>query len=230
MPQSVFHDGYRFLGSKERLSFDEILRITRVAASLGLRKIRITGGEPLLRPNLADLIGDLGAIEGIDDIALTTNGILLAKYATELKAAGLSRITVSLDSLDPEVFATMSGGFGGVAQVLEGIEAALAVGLTPIKINTVVQRGVNDQTVLDLIERGKVAMPGFGRLHAVGAVRAAVEIGHAQPGAGAKHADRAAHRQVGVGPGEVDELLGGRARGGVGDRFEIIDDDRAAAP
>ena len=153
MPQSVFHDGYRFLGSKERLSFDEILRITRVAANLGLRKIRITGGEPLLRPNLADLIGDLGAIEGIDDIALTTNGILLAKYATELKAAGLSRITVSLDSLDPEVFASMSGGFGGVAQVLEGIEAARAVGLTPIKINTVVQRGVNDHTVLDLIER-----------------------------------------------------------------------------
>jgi cyclic pyranopterin phosphate synthase len=120
---------------------------------LGLRKIRITGGEPLLRPNLADLIGDLGAIEGIDDIALTTNGILLAKYATELKAAGLSRITVSLDSLDPEVFAAMSGGFGGVAQVLEGIEAARAVGLTPIKINTVVQRGVNDHTVIDLIER-----------------------------------------------------------------------------
>ena len=152
MPQSVFHDGYRFLGSKERLSFDEILRITRVAAGLGLRKIRITGGEPLLRPNLAELIGDLGAIEGIEDIALTTNGILLAKYATELKAAGLSRITVSLDSLDPAVFAAMSGGYDGVAQVLEGIEAARAAGLTPIKINTVVQRGINEHTVLDLIE------------------------------------------------------------------------------
>jgi cyclic pyranopterin phosphate synthase len=99
------------------------------------------------------LIGDLGAIEGIDDIALTTNGILLAKYATELKASGLSRITVSLDSLDPDIFAAMSGGFGGVAQVLEGIDAARAVGLTPIKINTVVQRGVNDHSVLDLIER-----------------------------------------------------------------------------
>ncbi|MEN9527572.1 MAG: hypothetical protein RLY56_1523 [Pseudomonadota bacterium] len=152
MPQSVFHDGYRFLGSKERLSFDEILRVTRVAASLGLRKIRITGGEPLLRPNLPELIGDLGAIEGIEDIALTTNGILLAKYATELKAAGLSRITVSLDSLDPTVFAAMSGGYDGVAQVLEGIEAARAAGLTPIKINTVVQRGINDHTVLDLID------------------------------------------------------------------------------
>jgi cyclic pyranopterin phosphate synthase len=152
MPQSVFHDGYRFLGSKERLSFDEILRVTRVAASLGLRKIRITGGEPLLRPNLPEFIGDLGAIEGIEDIALTTNGILLAKYATELKAAGLSRITVSLDSLDPTVFAAMSGGYDGVAQVLEGIEAARAAGLTPIKINTVVQRGINDHTVLDLID------------------------------------------------------------------------------
>lgn len=152
MPQSVFHDGYRFLESKERLSFDEILRVTRIAAGLGLKKIRITGGEPLLRPNLSDLIGDLGAIEGIEDIALTTNGILLAKHATELKAAGLSRITVSLDSLDPDVFAAMSGGFGGVPQVLEGIEAARAAGLTPIKVNTVVQRGVNDHTVLDLVE------------------------------------------------------------------------------
>ena len=130
----------------------------RSYASLELRRVWgcarfVSRAAPLLRPNLADLIGDLGAIEGIDDIALTTNGILLAKYATELKASGLSRITVSLDSLDPDIFAAMSGGFGGVAQVLEGIDAARAVGLTPIKINTVVQRGVNDHSVLDLIER-----------------------------------------------------------------------------
>ena len=152
MPQSVFHDGYAFLKSSERLSFEEILRLTRLAATLGLRKLRITGGEPLLRPNLVDLIGDLGSIEGIEDIALTTNGILLGKYAAELKAAGLSRITVSLDSLDSAVFAQMSGGFGGVEEVLRGIEAAQRAGLSPIKINTVVQRGVNDHTILDLID------------------------------------------------------------------------------
>ena len=152
MPQHTFHDGYRFLKSAERLDFDEIVRLARLSASLGVRKLRITGGEPLLRPNLSDLIGDLSTLPGIDDIALTTNGMLLAKYATELKAAGLSRITVSLDSLDPDVFKQMSGGFGGVEEVLAGIEAARRAGLTPIKVNVVVQRGVNDHTILPMIE------------------------------------------------------------------------------
>jgi len=152
MPQQTFHDGYRFLKSAERLDFDEIVRLARLSASLGVRKLRITGGEPLLRPNLSDLIGDLSTLPGIDDIALTTNGVLLAKYATELKAAGLSRITISLDSLNAEVFKKMSGGFGGVEEVLAGIEAAQRAGLTPIKINVVVQRGVNDHTVLPMIE------------------------------------------------------------------------------
>lgn len=138
MPQNTFHEGYRFLKSAERLSFEEIVRLTRIATTLGVRKLRITGGEPLLRPNLTDLVGDLGTLPGIEDVALTTNGVLLAKYATELKAAGLTRITVSLDSLDPAVFAAMSGGFGGVEQVLEGIEAARVAGLAPIKINVVV--------------------------------------------------------------------------------------------
>jgi cyclic pyranopterin phosphate synthase len=151
MPAHTFHDGYRFLKSAERLSFEEIARLTRLASLLGLKKLRITGGEPLLRPNLADLIGDLSTLPGIEDIALTTNGVLLAKYATELKAAGLSRITVSLDSLDPAVFQQMSGGFDGVQQVLEGIDAAVRAGLTPLKINAVVQRGVNDHTAMDLV-------------------------------------------------------------------------------
>src|ERR1700757_374917 len=124
MPRETFHEKYRFLGSHERLSFDEIVRLTRLFAQLGVRKLRLTGGEPLLRANLADLIGDLTDIAGIEDIALTTNGVLLAKYAAELKAAGLKRITVSLDSLDPQVFAKMSGGFDGVADVLNGIEHA----------------------------------------------------------------------------------------------------------
>jgi cyclic pyranopterin phosphate synthase len=152
MPRETFHDKYRFLNTHERLSFDEIVRLTRLFAQLGVRKLRLTGGEPLLRANLADLIGDLTAIPGIEDVALTTNGVLLAKYAAELKAAGLKRITVSLDSLDPQVFARMSGGFDGVADVLNGIEHAQRAGLEPIKVNAVIQRGVNDHTALDLVE------------------------------------------------------------------------------
>ena len=153
MPRETYHERYRFLGSHERLSFDEIVRLTRLFVQLGVRKLRLTGGEPLLRANLPDLIGDLSAIPGIDDVALTTNGVLLSRYAGELKAAGLRRVTVSLDSLDAQVFARMSGGFGGVAEVLEGIEHARRAELTPVKINAVVQRGVNDHTVLELVER-----------------------------------------------------------------------------
>jgi GTP 3',8-cyclase len=153
MPRETYHEKYRFLGSHERLSFDEIVRLARLFVQLGVRKLRLTGGEPLLRANLSELIGDLTSIPGVDDVALTTNGVLLGKYASELKAAGLKRITVSLDSLDPAVFARMSGGFGSPAEVLEGIEQARHAGLEPVKINAVVQRGVNDHTVLELIER-----------------------------------------------------------------------------
>jgi GTP 3',8-cyclase len=153
MPRERYHDSYRFLGSNERLSFEEIVRLARIFVGLGVRKLRLTGGEPLLRANLADLIGDLTSIEGVEDVALTTNGVLLARYATELKAAGLDRITVSLDSLDPETFARMSGGLGGVEDVLDGIEHARRAGLTPIKINAVVHRGVNDAGALDLVGR-----------------------------------------------------------------------------
>jgi GTP 3',8-cyclase len=153
MPREQFHESYRFLKSSQRLSFEEILRLTRLFVAQGVRKIRLTGGEPLLRANLADLVGDLTGIAGVEDVALTTNGILLERHAAELRAAGLNRITVSLDSLDPEVFARMSGGFGGVGEVLAGIQAAQRADLTPIKINAVVQRGVNDHTVLDLVER-----------------------------------------------------------------------------
>src|ERR1700681_4300742 len=153
MPRETFHEKYRFLGSHERLSFDEIVRVARLFVQLGVRKLRLTGGEPLLRANLPDLIGDLTAIPGVEDVALTTNGVLLARYASELKAAGLKRVTVSLDSLDPEVFTRMSGGFGGVDEVLDGIEHARRAELAPIKINAVVQRGVNDHTVLELVER-----------------------------------------------------------------------------
>jgi cyclic pyranopterin phosphate synthase len=153
MPRETYHERYRFLGSHERLSFDEIVRLTRLFVQLGVRKLRLTGGEPLLRANLPDLIGDLTDIPGIEDVALTTNGMLLSRYASELKAAGLGRVTVSLDSLDPDVFKRMSGGFGGITEVLDGIEAARRAELTPVKVNAVVQRGVNDHTVLELVER-----------------------------------------------------------------------------
>jgi GTP 3',8-cyclase len=153
MPKERFHEHYRFLKSAERLSFEEIARLARLFAQLGVKKLRLTGGEPLLRANLADLVGDLTAIPGIEDIALTTNGVLLAQHAVDLYANGLKRVTVSLDTLDEAIFKSMSGGFAALPQVLGGIEAALAAGLAPVKINAVVERGLNDHTVEALVER-----------------------------------------------------------------------------
>jgi len=152
MPKEEFHDGYRFLKTHERLSFEEIVRLSRLFAGIGVRKLRLTGGEPLLRANLPDLIGDLSAIPGIEDIALTTNGVLLGRHAVDLQANGLRRIAVSLDTLDRDIFARLSGGFAALDQVLEGIRAAIAAGLAPVKINAVIERGVNDHTALDLLE------------------------------------------------------------------------------
>jgi GTP 3',8-cyclase len=151
MPRETFGEGYRFLPSAERLTFDEIARLARAFAALGVRKIRLTGGEPLLRTGLADLVGELSAIDGIEDLALTTNGVLLAQHAAELAAQGLSRVTVSLDSIDPATFRQMNGGFDGLDRVLDGIRAAREAGLAPVKVNAVVQRGINDGQVLDLV-------------------------------------------------------------------------------
>jgi cyclic pyranopterin phosphate synthase len=153
MPRETFHEHYRFLKSNERLAFDEITRLARLFVKLGVKKLRLTGGEPLLRPNLPELVGELTALEGVQDVALTTNAVLLAQHAAQLKANGLQRITVSLDTLDAEIFKQMSGGFAERDRVLEGIQAAVDAGLAPLKINAVVQRGVNDHTVLDLVER-----------------------------------------------------------------------------
>jgi GTP 3',8-cyclase len=153
MPKDTFGDGYRFLSATERLSFAEIVRLAGVFTQLGVRKLRLTGGEPLLRAGLDELVGDLAALPGVEDVALTTNGVLLARHAAELRAQGLQRITISLDSLDEDVFRRMSGGFGTPDEVLVGIEAALAAGLAPVKLNCVVQRGVNDHTVEALLER-----------------------------------------------------------------------------
>ena len=152
MPEEKFHSGFNFLKSSERLSFDEILRVTKLFSDLGVSKIRITGGEPLLRVNLSELIGDLSTLEKIEDIALTTNGVLLKKYSEELKACGLNRITVSLDSIDPEQFRKMTGGRGKLETVLEGISEALSVGFKQVKINAVIKRGINDDQVIEMVD------------------------------------------------------------------------------
>lgn len=151
MPEDQFHHAYQFLDKNQWLSFDEITRLVRIFVSLGVSKIRLTGGEPLLRPHLEELIEKLCQIEGIKDLALTTNGSLLAEQAMKLKKAGLKRLTVSLDSLDPDVFKRLSGGKGAVDKVLAGIEAARYVGFESVKINAVIQRGVNDHTYMDLV-------------------------------------------------------------------------------
>ncbi|NOR19212.1 MAG: GTP 3',8-cyclase MoaA [Xanthomonadales bacterium] len=153
MPEDKYHKDFQFLNSDDRLSFSEIVRVARVFAGFGVRKLRITGGEPLLRANLPELIAELSALDTIDDVALTTNGILLAQHAAALKAAGLDRVTVSLDSLDDDVFRAMSGGRGSVSKVLEGIQEAELAGLHPVKVNSVVRRGINDSTVLELVEK-----------------------------------------------------------------------------
>ena len=138
------------MDSASRLSFDEIERMVRGFARLGVRKLRLTGGEPLLRKRLPELVARLAAIPGIEDLALTTNGSLLAGQARALREAGLGRLTVSLDALDPARFRALSGGRGEVADVLAGIEAAQRAGFGPIKLNCVVQRGANEDQVLPL--------------------------------------------------------------------------------
>ncbi len=152
MPADRVPDDYGF-DSAERLSFDEIEVLVRGFVRAGVRKLRLTGGEPLLRRRLPDLVRRLAAIQGLEDIALTTNGSLLAAQARALREAGLGRITVSLDALDPERFREMSGGRGDIADVLAGIEAAQTAGFGSIKINCVVERGINEDQVLPLVER-----------------------------------------------------------------------------
>jgi cyclic pyranopterin phosphate synthase len=154
MPREHFGPEFRFLPRAEILSFEEIARVARTLAPLGLAKIRLTGGEPLLRSELPLLVAQLRAA-GDFDIALTTNGALLAQHARALKAAGLDRVTVSLDSLDPRVFSAMTDSDYTPADVLAGIEAAAGAGLAPIKINAVVKRGENDHTLVDLARHFK---------------------------------------------------------------------------
>jgi cyclic pyranopterin phosphate synthase len=149
MPKEVFGKDYQFLEHKELLTFEEIARLARIFTHHGIEKIRLTGGEPLVRRNLERLIELLAAIPGLD-LTLTTNASLLTKKAQPLAAAGLKRITVSLDSLDDAVFMKMNDVDFPVSRVLAGIDAAAAAGLTPIKINMVVKRGVNDASIVPM--------------------------------------------------------------------------------
>ncbi|MGE6362588.1 GTP 3',8-cyclase MoaA [Bacillus paramycoides] len=151
MPEEIFGRDYSFLSNDKILSFDEIERITRIFVSLGVRKLRITGGEPLLRRNLPELIQCLNKIDGVEDIGLTTNGSLLKKFAPDLYKAGLSRVTVSLDSLDEERFSYLNGNRSKVKTVLAGIQAAAEVGMK-IKMNMVVQKGRNEQDIVQMAE------------------------------------------------------------------------------
>ena len=151
MPAEHYHESYTFLDKKEWLTFDEIERLARLFVKLGVSKIRITGGEPLLRENLPTLFKKLASVGSVSDLALTTNGIHLPKLAEPLKNAGLQRITVSLDTLDEKIFKKMNGGKGSVKQVLEGIHAAEKAGFSQMKINAVIQQGVNDQSPIGLV-------------------------------------------------------------------------------
>lgn len=150
MPAHVYGERYQFLPKPALLTFEEITRVTRLLVGMGVRKVRLTGGEPLVRQQIETLVGQLDALDGLEDIAMTTNAFLLADKAEALREAGLKRVTVSLDSLDNRVFRAMNGDRADVDRVLAGIAAAQQAGFAPIKINTVVKRGVNDHTLVGL--------------------------------------------------------------------------------
>jgi len=155
MPKEIFHHGYEFVERGELLSFEEIDRVVRSFVRHGVRKLRLTGGEPLLRKGIEGLIAQLALIPDVEDLTLTTNGALLDRKAPDLAAAGLHRVTVSLDSMDDTVFMAMNDVDFGVQGVLDGIAAAATAGLAPIKINMVVKRGVNDGSILDMARHFK---------------------------------------------------------------------------
>ena len=150
MPAEIYGERYEFLPRQDLLTFEEITRLAGILVGLGVEKVRLTGGEPLVRNDINKLVSRLAPLEGIRDLTMTTNAYLLPQKAKALKDAGLQRITISLDTLDDEVFKQMNGRGFGTERVIEGIEAAEKVGLDPIKINSVVQRGINDHTIVEL--------------------------------------------------------------------------------
>ncbi|WMT41349.1 GTP 3',8-cyclase MoaA [Paenibacillus sp. D2_2] len=149
MPKEIFGDDYRFLPQRELLTFDEITMVAELFASLGVKKIRLTGGEPLLRTDLPSLVGKLVSIDGIEDIGLTTNGLLLKQYAEPLLAAGLRRVNVSLDALDPKLFGHINGRGIKPSRILDNIEYARQIGLQ-VKVNMVVEKSLNEQEILPM--------------------------------------------------------------------------------
>jgi len=156
MPEEEFHKHYSFLKQNQWLSADELTKLVHAFVHLGVRKLRITGGEPLLRPDIITIVRQFAQIPNLEDLALTTNGSLLTQFLKDLKDAGLKRLTISLDTLDSRTFKLMSGNKGDVKSVLSGIDQAIAEGFTDIKINVVVQKGVNDHTILDLVKYFKI--------------------------------------------------------------------------
>ncbi|MFD9624728.1 GTP 3',8-cyclase MoaA [Peribacillus muralis] len=149
MPAEIFDEDFQFLPKSELLSYEEIVRLSKIFADLGVKKLRLTGGEPLLRKNLTTLIAELVKIEGIEDLGLTTNGVYLKKHANNLKAAGLQRVNISLDSLDDNLFKQMNGRDIGIKPVIEGITAAKDAGLG-VKVNMVVKKGTNEAQILPM--------------------------------------------------------------------------------
>ena len=153
MPREIFGPGYAFVPRKDLLTLEEIARLARIFTQIGMRKVRITGGEPLIRRNLEHLVEMVSAIDGVDDISLTTNGSMLtARRAIDLKAAGLRRLTVSLDALDDETFKKINDVDYPAIRVLDGIDNARAAGFNDIKVNAVIRRGLNEHAVMDLVE------------------------------------------------------------------------------
>ena len=150
MPAEIYGERYQFLPRNDLLTFEEITRIVNITVSLGVKKVRITGGEPLVRQDVEKLVSMISRINGVEDLAMTTNAYLLSGIAQTLKDAGLHRITVSMDSIDDDVFQRMNGRGFGTAKVMNGIDSAKRAGFNPIKINAVVQKGINDHTLVDL--------------------------------------------------------------------------------
>ena len=160
MPAEIYGDRYQFLPKADLLTFEEIERLATITTGLGAKKVRLTGGEPLVRNDVEKLVAMLSRVDGIDDLTMTSNAYLLPQKAQALRDAGLHRISVSLDTLDNDVFKEMNGRGVGVQKVLDGIAAAERAGFSPIKVNAVVQKGVNDHTIVDLAryfkERGHI--------------------------------------------------------------------------
>ena len=160
MPRAVFGPDHAFLPRAELLTFEEITRLVRLFVEHGVRKVRLTGGEPLVRRDLPNLVGAVSAIEHVEDLTLTTNGVLLPQHAAALKEAGLDRVTISLDADDDETFTRMNDARVPVSSVLRGLDAAEAAGLGPIKLNMVVKRGWNEHAILPMVRRFR----GTGRI------------------------------------------------------------------